>query len=74
MRQVIGILLIIFGVAYIVFQGFNFGTEENVTTSGPLTQVNRIDYEGIPYSPIVGGVIIAGGAVLLLLGARRYTV
>ena len=71
MRQTIGIILVIVGVAYFIFQGFTYTSREKVLDVGPLEATSTARNEIIPYSPILGGAIIAGGVILFLAGTRR---
>jgi drug/metabolite transporter (DMT)-like permease len=71
MRQVLGILLAIVGVAYIVFHGFHFTSHEQILGIGPIQATTSTRQELIPYSPLLGGVIIAGGIMLFVAGLAR---
>ncbi len=71
MRQVIGIILVIVGIAYFSFQGFSYTSREKVLDIGPIEATSTSHNEIIPFSPLLGGAIIAGGAVLFLAGFRR---
>jgi hypothetical protein len=71
MRQVIGILLVILGIGYFAFQGFSYTSKEKVLDIGPIEATSTSHNEIIPYSPLLGGAIIAGGAVLFLAGLKR---
>lgn len=71
MRQVIGILLVILGIAYFSFKGFSYTSKEKVLDIGPIEATSTSKNEIIPYSPLLGGAIIVGGAVLFLAGLKR---
>lgn len=73
MRQVIGILLVIAGVAYFSFHGFRYTAQEKVLELGPLQASASTEKELLPYSPLVGGAIVAGGVLLFLSGLTRRT-
>jgi uncharacterized membrane protein HdeD (DUF308 family) len=66
---VIGVLLIIFGVVALAFQGFTFFTTERVVDAGPF----KVDVQRphtIIFHPVVGLAALAGGVVLVLAGSR----
>lgn len=71
MRQVIGILLVILGIAYFAFKGFSYTSQDKVLDLGPIEATSTSHNEILPYSPLLGGAIIAGGAVLFLAGLKR---
>jgi hypothetical protein len=70
MKQIIGVLLVLVGIAYFVFQGFTYTTRETVLDIGPLHASAEREKELVPYSPVLGGAIVAGGVLLILLSKR----
>ncbi len=68
---IVGIILIVIGIIALAYGGFtSFATKENVAKLGPL-EVNKQDEHRVPIGPIVGGVCLAGGIVLLVAGNKR---
>ncbi len=65
-----GVLLIILGVAAMIYGGFNFSTKKNVVDAGPI-QINKTEHHSVPIPPILGGVCVIGGIVLLVMGAKK---
>jgi drug/metabolite transporter (DMT)-like permease len=64
----IGIVLIALGVIALVYQGITYTTRETVIELGPLkAEVEK--QKTLP--PILGVLAIAGGVVLVVVGARR---
>jgi drug/metabolite transporter (DMT)-like permease len=67
---IFGLILIIVGVVLLAWGGFaSFTTKENVAKLGPL-EVNKENEHRLPVGPIVGGVAIVGGVILLVAGRR----
>jgi len=67
---VVGIALIILGVLALAYQGITYTTREKIIDLGPLKA--SVDKEKtIPLPPIVGGLALAGGVVLVIVGSRR---
>ena len=67
---IFGIILIVIGIIVIAYGGFaSFTTKENVAKLGPL-EVNKEKEHPIPVGPIVGGLCIVGGVILLVAGGR----
>ena len=66
----IGVMLIIFGLATFAYRGFVYKTEQNVTALGPfqLTQEkNKIFY----FNPWMSTVSVIAGLVLVLAGREN---
>jgi uncharacterized membrane protein YidH (DUF202 family) len=67
--KLIGILLIVFGVAALAMGGINYTTREKVIDIGPI-QATAEKQKSIPLSPIVGIASLAGGIALVVAGSR----
>ena len=68
---IFGIILIVIGIIVIAYGGFaSFTTRENVAKLGPL-EVNKEREHPVPVGPIVGGLCIAGGVILLITSRSR---
>jgi drug/metabolite transporter (DMT)-like permease len=67
---VVGILLIIIGVAGLAFGGFSFTRKEKVLDVGPI-EASADKKESLPVPPVLGALAIVGGVVLLASSARR---
>lgn len=67
--MVVGILLIIIGIVAFAYGGFSFTTTEKVAEIGPL-KVEKEKTRSLPLPPILGALALAGGVVLLVVGAR----
>ena len=64
-RQVLGVLLIVFGLISLIWGGISWTREETVLDLGPIEATTR-ERESIPIPPIIGGLLLAGGVVLLI--------
>jgi uncharacterized membrane protein YidH (DUF202 family) len=64
-----GWILIIIGVVVLIWGSFGFKTREKVIDVGPLHATKDTTHY-VPYAPIIGGVIIIGGIVLLVSSHR----
>ncbi|HET7342991.1 MAG TPA: DUF3185 domain-containing protein [Methylomirabilota bacterium] len=67
---VIGVILIILGVAALAYQGITYTTKDKVVDLGPL-KVEAQREKTIPLPPIVGAAALIGGIVLVAVSARR---
>jgi hypothetical protein len=72
MRPIIlaGILLVVLGGLALAYQGFTYTHRENVMDVGPV-HVSREDHDWVSIPPILGGLALAGGIVLLVVGANK---
>jgi hypothetical protein len=66
----IGILLLVLGVLALAYQGINYTRQEKVLDIGPIHATAEKN-ERIPLPPVVGGLALVGGIVLLVIGARQ---
>jgi drug/metabolite transporter (DMT)-like permease len=66
----VGILLIVVGALVLTYHGINYTRQKQVLDMGPM-HVTTETHEQIPLPPILGGLALAGGAVLLVRGARN---
>jgi hypothetical protein len=67
---VIGTLLIIVGLVSLLLGGFSWTREKTVLDIGPI-EATRQERETIPIPPIVGGLVLAAGVVLLVIRPRQ---
>ena len=69
-RRIVGAVLIAFGMVSLLWGGISWTREETIVDLGPI-QARAEERETIPLPPLLGGVALAAGAVLLLLPSRR---
>jgi hypothetical protein len=65
-----GIVLVVLGALALVYQGFNYTRERNVVDLGPI-HATVDSQEHVPLPPIVGGLALAAGVGLLVMGGRQ---
>jgi len=69
-NTVIAIVLIIVGIVAFAYQGIQYTSTEKVIDLGPV-QINTEKTRTFPLPPIVGGIALVGGIVLLLVGSKK---
>ena len=68
--SIAGIVLIILGILALAYQGFTYTKRERVVDVGPI-HATRDKTKTFPVPPVVGGLALVGGVVLLVAGAKR---
>ena len=69
---VLGVVLIVFGLAALAYQGITYTSKETVIDIGPLhATADREKTLRLP--PVLGVAAVAGGVVLLIAGVRKRT-
>jgi hypothetical protein len=68
--RAVGFLLIVIGLIAVVYGGITWTQRDEVLDFG-LFEVATQERRTIPLPPIIGGVCLTGGIVLVLVGDRR---
>ncbi len=68
--KLVGIILIVLGVLALVYQGIQYTTREKILDIGSL-KVTADTKRTIPLPPIVGGVALVAGIVMIVLDRRK---
>ncbi len=58
------IVLIVIGIAIVIWGVFGFTTREKVVDIGPI-HASKETHHDLPYGTLAGGVIVLGGVLLL---------
>ena len=66
---ILGIILIVIGIAALAYGGFTYTKREKVVDLGPL-QVSADREKTIPLPPILGALCLVGGVVLVVVGNK----
>lgn len=65
----LGIALVAIGVLMMIYTGFNYVTTEKVVDLGVI-EINKQNNHPVQWSPIVGGVLIVGGIILMAVSKK----
>jgi hypothetical protein len=66
----VGILLIILGVVGLAYPRISYTTREKIVDLGPI-EATKETKKSIPLPPVLGGLSLAGGVILLVAGKGR---
>ena len=67
---IIGIILIVVGIISLAYGGFTYTKREKVLDIGPI-QATAEKKETVPFPPILGGLCLVGGIILVIAGGRK---
>ena len=67
---IIGVVLIVLGILALAYQGITYTTRKKVVDIGPIQATKKTD-KTIPLPPLVGGLALVGGIVLVVAGNKQ---
>lgn len=68
--SILGIVLIIIGIVALGYQGFSYTKREKVAEIGNI-QISADTQKTVYFPPILGGISLVAGIVLVVVGQRR---
>ncbi|MCX2574359.1 hypothetical protein [Pedobacter sandarakinus] len=70
MNKTVGLILIIVGIAMLVWTGFTYTKKEKLVDAGPI-QISADKEKSVNWPPYVGGVILIAGVVVFVSAKRK---
>ncbi|MEY2493676.1 MAG: hypothetical protein QOJ45_168 [Verrucomicrobiota bacterium] len=67
---IVGIILIAIGIIALAYGGFSYTKREKIIDAGPL-QVSADREKTVPFPPILGGICLVGGIILVIVGNKK---
>ncbi len=64
-----GIVLVVIAVIALAYQGITYTTKEKAVDLGPI-QITKEEHHTIPLPPILGGIALVGGIILIVVGGK----
>jgi uncharacterized membrane protein len=68
--DIAGMVLIVLGILVLAFQGFNYTKSEKIVQVGDL-QITAHTKENVKFPPLLGGLSIAAGVIILFIGRKN---
>ena len=68
--KVIGIILIVAGIAMLIFRGFNITTEKKVLDVGPI-EVSKTEKKWLGWPVYTGAIAIIAGIVIVAVSRKK---
>ena len=66
----LGFVLVAFGVIVLLYGGISYNRERTVLDVGPF-KATATEQKNVPFSPILGGIALLGGVLLLVVPRKR---
>jgi len=66
----VGIALIVLGIVAFAYKGITYTSREKAIDIGPI-HATADTQKTIPLSPLLGGLALVGGIVLVVVGAKK---
>lgn len=70
MNKTVGLILIIVGIAMLVWTGFSYTKKEKVVDAGPI-QISADKEKSVNWPPYVGGIILVAGVFVFVAAKRK---
>ena len=68
-NRTIGIVLLIAGIAMLIWGGFTYTKKEKVVDAGPI-QISADRQHTVNWPPYAGGILVLGGIILLVTSKK----
>jgi UDP-N-acetylmuramyl pentapeptide phosphotransferase/UDP-N-acetylglucosamine-1-phosphate transferase len=68
--RIAGVILIVIGLIGLIWGGISWTEEETVVDIGPI-EARAEQEKTVPITPLVGGIALVAGIVLLVVPSRR---
>ena len=68
--MIIGLVLIVLGIGALAYKGITYTTREKIFDIGSI-QASADVQKTVPLSPILGGLSLVGGIVLVVIGRKK---
>ena len=68
--KVFGALLLVIGALVLVYGGISYNRQRTILDVGPF-KATATEQKNVPLSPIVGGIVLLGGVLLLVMPRKR---
>ncbi len=69
-KTIVAIILIAIGIVAFTYQGITYTTRDKIVDIGPI-QMTADKTKTVPLPPILGGIALVGGIVLLVVSTKK---
>jgi len=70
MNRTIGLVLIVVGIAMLIWTGFTYTRKEKIVDAGPI-QISADKEKSVNWPPYAGGIILVAGVVVFISSKKK---
>ncbi|NTE04642.1 hypothetical protein G6M26_30145 [Agrobacterium tumefaciens] len=70
MNRTVGLILMIAGIAMLIWTGFSYTKKEKIVDAGPI-QISADREKSVNWPPYAGGIILIAGAFVFIASGKR---
>lgn len=70
MNRTLGIVLIVVGIAMLIWTGFTYTKKEKIVDAGPI-QISADKEKSVNWPPYAGGIILVAGVIVFATSKNR---
>jgi uncharacterized membrane protein len=70
MNRTIGLIILIIGIAMLIWSGFTYTKKDKVIEAGPI-QVSADRQHRVSWPPYAGGILVIGGIILMVTAKKN---
>lgn len=70
MNKTVGLILIIIGIAMLVWTGFSYTKKEKIVDAGPI-QISADKEKSVNWPPYVGGIVLVAGVFVFVASRKK---
>lgn len=70
MNRTVGLVLIVIGIAMLIWTGFTYTKKEKLVDAGPI-QISADKEKSVNWPPYVGGIILVAGVFVLMASRKK---
>jgi len=70
MNRTLGIVLIVVGIAMLIWTGFSYTKKEKIVDAGPI-QISADKEKSVNWPPYAGGIILVAGVIVFVASKKK---
>lgn len=70
MNRTLGIILVVVGIAMLIWTGFSYTKKEKIVDAGPI-QISADKEKSVNWPPYAGGIILVAGVIVFVASKKK---
>jgi uncharacterized membrane protein len=70
MNRTLGLILIVIGIAMLIWTGFTYTKKEKIVDAGPI-QISADKEKSVNWPPYAGGIILVAGVIVFVTSKKK---